>query len=796
VRDRLARVTGLRLLSALAAAAVGLTACGGDDLECTGPFCVIPPETPQPSTLTPDRDGQTGAPSRTLEFPVGVQVTDTGGRPVSGVEVEFAVSTGSGSIDSARVLSDIDGYARVNWTLGGEIGTQQLQASAEDTSGAPLQNSPLLLSATAQRLPPDHLVLRPTLSTTAQSGVPLELQPVVDVLDAQDQPVPDVQVAASVVSGGGTLAGTTTVSSNADGQVVFTDLALLGSQGEQVLQFNVVSNPTILVTSPPIQLAAGTPAALAAVGPVVFEGTINSPVTPGPSVVVRDAAGNGVPGVQVAFSPNRNADVSPETATTNEEGIAQVSWTLGTTANVEYSLTARVEASSIPPVRFTARARPGSAGGLRVAQQPSSPTQSGTAFARQPVIQVVDQQGNPTPQGGLTVTATISSGPTGSLQNQTATTDGSGRAAFSGLTLTGEVGSYTLSFSAQGLAGASSAPFAITTGSAARLAFVREPSTMARSRNPLVIQPIVQLQDVSGNPINQAGTQVVVTASPSGTLLEGETATTDANGRAEFNGLTITGIPGPKDLTFSASGMGSVSWRVTLPSVETVSTTSSHPASAVVGSVVRGPVVTWILRDASTRPVADADFILTATSGGTAAPLAPFSDINGAVQAGDWSLGGTAGYQYLELKLPDGRIFRDSIVATPDVADNLVMVSGNGQSAPPNSQLPELLVVRVVDRFGNGVPNVPVQWATCEDVPGDVINSDPNGYSGASQPTGSEPGTGFCTKASITVGPESRTVQFTYDVTAPAMESAELRSASSPNTRRSGLPPVAPRRSR
>jgi adhesin/invasin len=516
--------------------------------------------------------------------------------------------------------------------------------------------------------------------------------------------------------------------------------------------------------------------------------------------VAKDAAGNPVSGVDVTFTANRNASVSPETATTNAQGVAQVSWTLGSTANVAYSLTARVESSAVPPVRFSATARAGAAGRLRIEVQPSSPTQSGTAFAQQPVVQVVDQNGNPAPQPGLAVTATVSSGPTGSLQNVSATTDAGGQARFSGLALTGSVGNYTLSFSAPGLAGVTSAPFTISVGGAAQLALITQPSTLARSRLPLTIQPVVQVQDASGNPIRQAGTVVTASVPTGSATLAGESATTDENGRAAFTGLALTGIPGPRDLAFSAPGLQSVSARVTLVSVETVTPTPSHPASAVVGTTVGGPVITWILRDAATRPVADADFIFTTPSGGTAAPLNPLSDGNGAVQIGPWTLAPTAGYQYLQLKLPDGRIFRDSILATPDVAADLVKVSGDNppQTAPTESTLPERLVARVVDRYGNGVADIPVQWSTCDGVAGPVVNSDANGYSGVTQPTGTQPSgdTPFCTSASVVIGSETKLVQFQYFVTAAASEQEPPQGMSGAQSRHSGPPPVAPSKSR
>ena len=775
------------------AVAVALSACGGDDLKCTGPFCVSPPERPEPSSIQAGlHNGQQGAPGRELPESIDVQVMDSDNHPVSGVTVSFSVSGGGGTLSSTSAESDIDGLARVSWTLGGELGPQSLEARATNGDGAQLGNSPLQLSAEAIRPQPDSIVLRTTLSETAQNGVPLPQQPVIEVYDASDQPLPGVEVLASVSSGGATLSGATSVVSDADGLASFTNLALVGPQGPQTLRFSVAA-PPLEVVSGPIQLVAGTAATLTAVEPVNYEGTVNSPVSPGPSVVAKDAAGNPAPGVEVTFTANRSASVSPETATTNEQGVAQVSWTLGSTANVSYSLTARIESSSAQPVRFSAIARPGAAGRLRITVQPSSPTQSGTAFAQQPVIQVVDQNGNPTPQPGITVTATVSSGPTGSLQNATATTNGAGEAAFSGLALTGEVGSYTLSFSAPGLTGVTSNPFAITVGGAAQVALITQPSTLARSRFPLTIQPVVQVQDASGNPIRQAGTVVVASVPAGSATLAGETATTDENGRAAFSGLALTGIPGPRDLAFSAPGLQSVSARVTLLSVETVTATPSHPVSAVVGTTVGGPVITWILRDAATRPVADADFIFTAPSGGTAAPLTPLSDGNGAVQIGPWTLGPTVGYQYLVLRLPDGREFRDSILATHDVAADLLIASGDNQTAPANSSLPELLVARVVDRYGNGVPDVTVQWSTCDGVAGDAIVTDANGYSGTTQPTGTQPSgdTPFCTRASVTE--LAKSVDFHYRVTASEGQPPAVSGAQS---RHSGPPPVAPRKNR
>jgi hypothetical protein len=203
-------------------------------------------------------------------------------------------------------------------------------------------------------------------------------------------------------------------------------------------------------------------------------------------------------------------------------------------------------------------------------------------------------------------------------------------------------------------------------------------------------------------------------------------------------------------------------------------------------------VITWTFLDASGNTVADADFTLVLPSGGTAA--APqFSDQFGVVQIGSWTLGTTAGPQELVLRLPDGREFRESILAVPAAPANLVIASGNGQSAQVGQNLPEPLVARVVDQYGNGVGAVPVQWATCDNVPGPIVDTDANGYSSVTQPAGDQPATG-CTRASISQPPAS--VEFTYTVTAAPSEGGEPTGVSAAQTIHSGGPPPVPMRRR
>src|SRR5688500_9161589 len=138
--------TKLSALLAALAAALSLQGCGGDDLRCGGPFCGTPGP-PEATTLAVDSGaGQTGAPGRQLPQPLVVLVTDDDDRPIADVQVSFSVSQGGGSVSEATIQSDIEGRARVSWTLGPDAGTQSVNAAASASSGAPLDGSPLTIS--------------------------------------------------------------------------------------------------------------------------------------------------------------------------------------------------------------------------------------------------------------------------------------------------------------------------------------------------------------------------------------------------------------------------------------------------------------------------------------------------------------------------------------------------------------------------------------------------------------------------------------------------------------------------
>jgi adhesin/invasin len=737
--------------------------CSGDD-QCGGPFCVVPPKQVEATRLQAvSGDGQSGPPGRELPLPVEVLVTDADDRPVADIEVQFISQQGGGSVSAGSIRSDYQGRATVRWTLGTEPGSHTLLATASGPTGFPLNGSPVTFSAQGVRPPPARLVLRQAPSDLAQNGIVFSRQPVIGVLDAEDQPVPGVSVAVAIADGPGTLNGTTTASTDGAGRAVFADLAILGAVGSRTLAFTATGQSLAPVTAP-VEVRAGPFARIEALQPVAYQEIVGSPVSPAPSVLVTDDDGNPVPGVVVSFTADRDASVSPTTIPTDQRGIAQVtSWTLGRTADTRYTLSARLPNGN--PVTFTADAKAGAAGRLEIVVQPSSTAQSGTTFERQPSVQILDQLGNPARQAGVGVNVTVSSGPSGTLQSTPATTDGSGRATFSNLKLTGLVGSYTVAFSSAGLAGVTSEPITLSAGPASRISVARQPSAAARSRVPFAAQPLLQFEDERGNSVPRPGVQVTASlASGDGTLQGTTVVTTDGSGQASYSDLMIVGRPGARTLRFTSSDPAAqvVTEPVVLPAVASIAVVGQPPASATVATVLQTPV-TWSLTDQDGQAVADAPVTLSPSAGNTVDPNETSSDGSGLVRLQTWALSQTAGEHRVVLQAPDAASSTVTILATPGPAAQMMGVSGDGQSAAVGSALPEPLVVRVVDQFGNGVSGVTIEWRTCDGSGDFDASTDPDGFAGAVQETGADEGT-FCVMAS-SAGLAGSPVLFSFTAT-------------------------------
>jgi hypothetical protein len=94
-------------------------------------------------------------------------------------------------------------------------------------------------------------------SSTAQSGVPFSQQPLVQLRDTAGNAITQsgVVVSAGIASGGGTLGGTTSASTDSLGRAAFVNLSISGTVGSRTLRFSSTVN---LVAGPATQLSIMT----------------------------------------------------------------------------------------------------------------------------------------------------------------------------------------------------------------------------------------------------------------------------------------------------------------------------------------------------------------------------------------------------------------------------------------------------------------------------------------------------------------------------------------------------------
>ena len=272
-----------------------------------------------------------------------------------------------------------------------------------------------------------------------------------------------ITVALSDNPGNATLAGTLTATA-VQGVATFADLVLNSAAAGYTLR--ATAAPLSPGISNPFAIGAGAPGGLGiTTQPAGAKSGV--PLAQQPVVQVRDAAGNPVAQAGVAVTATlvgTGATLSGTlTVNSNTSGTAVFTNLVLTGSPGSYALgftaPGLTETTSTP---LTLGA--GAPTQLAVRTQPSARAVSGAILATQPVLQLKDVNGNDATEAGVVITATLASG-TGTLGGtRTATTNATGRAAFTNLVITGSAGDYTLAFTSPGLRGVSSDPIRLFAG--------------------------------------------------------------------------------------------------------------------------------------------------------------------------------------------------------------------------------------------------------------------------------------------------------------------------------------------
>ncbi len=649
------RLTGALRLIAVAGLLAG---CGGGDL--------LLPGAGEPAVVTLIQgDDQNGRVGEALPQPLVAAVTDGSGRPVEGGTVVFVLNDPApgASIDPDTVTTDADGNATASVVLGTRPGAQTGEVRALGGNGTPTATTGFTLTALSENANGIRAVSGEDQSGPA--GAVLAQPLVVEVADAFGNPIPGVQVTWSVDGGGSVSEGQTTTGEDGRTGIQRTLGTAAGTQRTLASVEGLAGSPVAFVHL----VTAGTASGVSIVSGDDQTGPVLTELGQDLVVEVRDAQSNPVPDVAVTWVIGvGGGSVTPATSSTGGDGRATAAWTLGATPGGN---TVSAVVSGIGVVEFSATATAGAPARLSVRTQPSPAVVSGAPLAQQPVIQLLDAQGNEARQSGVAVQVTIASGG-GSLGGTTSRpTDGDGRAMFTDLSLSGPAGTRTLRFSAGGFApvtsagiNVSAAPTVTTitsdspepsrTGVAVTVQFTvtaptGTPTGSVRVRDggdqctgslsggqgsclitlsvagnrtltaeyqggdgftassdteghiveeppapelsiaqaptsgtvgvPLDPQPVIQLKTGDGDDLAQANVFVSVTiVSGGGDLTGGQTTVaTDAQGRAVFSGLVIDGNAGSRTLRFTAPGFtAATSSPIDIAGISTNTTIASH----------------------------------------------------------------------------------------------------------------------------------------------------------------------------------------------------------------------------
>jgi signal peptidase I len=229
---------------------------------------------------------------------------------------------------------------------------------------------------------------------------------------------------------------------------------------------------------------------------------------------------------------------------------------------------------------------------LAFTTSPSGST-GGIAFATQPVVAAQDAGGNTVSLSAAPVTLSITN-PAGAVLTCTANprTATSGAATFAGCRID-KAGTYTLTATSGVLSSDVSAAFTITAGAATKLAFTTSPSG-STGGTAFATQPVVAVQDASGNTTAGTNPVTLTITTPAGAVL---TCTTNPKaavaGVATFAGCRIDKT-GTYTLTATSGTLTtnvSSSFTITVGSAAKLAFTTSPSNTAANTGFTAQPVV-------------------------------------------------------------------------------------------------------------------------------------------------------------------------------------------------------------
>ena len=596
---------------------------------------------------------------------VRVTARDAQGNPVTtftgNVTVAIAANPGAGTLSGTTTVAAVAGVATFSTLSINKAGAgYTLSASAASmtpATSASFTVAPGAATTLAFTGPP----------TTATANANISPAVKVTALDALGNVATgfngNITVAIGANPGGGSLSGTRTLA------------AVSGVTSYQALSINNTGTGYTLTAS-----AAGLSGAtsapfniIASVGTQLFfsvqppdPATAGATLSPSLVVTARDASGQTASSftgnVTLAITAGTGAPGATLSGTKTQPAVAGVATFPGLSIDkvaVGYKLTATASGlTSATSAFFTIN--PGAATQLSFTLQPSTTT---AATAITPKIEVTarDALGNTATAFTGTVTIAIATNPGNGVLGGTATVAAvNGVASFANVTISQAGNGYTLSASATGLTGATSAAFDVTAARATQLGFSVQPSSVTAGTS---IAPAVKVtaRDATGSVATGFSGAVTLSISAgtgtAGAVLSGTVTANAVAGVATFSNLSIDNSGTGYRLAAVAAGVsGTTSTPFTVdPGAAARVTFTVHPGSAASATIIpgaTGPTIQVTVRDALGNPVKTFNgnvtiAILTNPAGGVLSGTATVATANGVANFNDLTIDkASAGYRF------------------------------------------------------------------------------------------------------------------------------------------------------
>jgi MYXO-CTERM domain-containing protein len=625
---------------------------------------------------------------------LSISVVDRNCNPVTGVNVNWRVVSGGGSIvRNGNGRTDNLGIAYATWNAGTTAGMLVFEASAGGVSNSPAQFEVFALSGPA--------------TTIVVGGLP---NPIVAAAP-QGFEVTMRDVFGNVASD---YEGTVEFSSSDplavlpspapftffDGGVLpFAGALTLNTVGAQTFTVRDVANPALTTTTN----VTVERRLLSATAGSAQAGTVGTALANPLSVrYLRSDGVTPIVGAVVTFAARDGGAVSATTVTTNAQGIASTNATLGTLAGAQ-RFTATADGLV---VEFTATAVAGPATSLRLTSASSS------TIAGEPIdltLLARDGFGNVATTYAGTV-AFASSDPGASLPSTVTFSAGdAGRIVLPASAMLRSAGAFAVT--ARDTAAASlttSLTFDVFAAAPSALVAVGGEAQVGLAGEALSLPLVVRLQDAFGNAV--AGAAVAFSVVDGAGSVATPATTTDEDGIAASE-VALGNVAGvAQTFRATAAGLDVLFAATAVPGPASALVLFGVPANAQAG-VAQSVRVEARDRHGNLAVEHAATIAFSSTDAAASFPApTSFAGAAGVLEFPQALVLRTAGAQ--RVVVGDGVLSTQAEVAVASAAPTtIVVVDGDAQSAVVASTLPTPIVVRVVDAFENGVAGVALSWS-------------------------------------------------------------------------------------